>query len=324
MAGLRGNTAWLMAARQSVKGTPATIAALTTFKSPFTGGSIGPARNLNQLAETDSSRDQGISYVSSSGVEGTPETYVRDDTTGLYLLAALGADAVTGAGPNYVHTLTPSSSIPYMTFWRNIADTLWERFEDCKVTNVTISTSAGNPLNAAIGIVGRKAVRLTTDPSVSPAIALDSSFVYNYNNATVTLAGGATALVSSFEVAIENNVTAQQTDDVVPYDVDEGRREVTLSFDLIFETLDEYNKFHYGSISGTTISPTIYTTTADFQFDNGANNQVKFTFPSIAYQEFPVEENPAGDPITVTVRAVAQRNVSGVLTAVVKNQVASY
>lgn len=324
MAGLRGNNAWLMGAKQSAKGTAATVLAAKTFKNAFTGGSINPSRNIDQLAETDSSRDQGISYVASSGVNGNPEIYARDDAIGLYLLAALGADAVTGTTPNFIHTLTPATVLPYMTFWRDIGDTLWEQFTDCKVGNITVSAGAGAPLNAAMTIMGRTPTRLTTDPSVSPAIALDSGYVYNFNDCTVTLSGGATALVSSFECSIENNLTVQQTDDVVPYDIVEGRREVTLSFDLIFETLAEYNAFQYGSTVGTTVTNAIYTTSANFVFTKGANNSIQFNFPVIAYQEFPVEPNAAGDPITVSVRAVAQRNVAGVVTATVSNQVATY
>ena len=140
----------------------------------------------------------------------------------------------------------------------------------------------------------------------------------------MTLGGSVTALVRSFELTIENNITSQQTDDVVPYDVVEMTREVTLSFDLIFDVLDEYNKFHYGGAAGTTISPNVFTTTALFSFDLGANNSVAFNLPSIAYTEFPVEPSPGGDPVVASVAAAAQRGGSPVVTATVKNSVASY
>jgi hypothetical protein len=324
MAGLRGNTAWLMAAKQTGKGVAATPAAATTYKNPFTGGSIGPVRTVDNLSETDSARDQGISYVSSSGVEGSPEFYARDASLGFWLFAALGADAPTGTMPNFSHVITPANTLPYITTWRDIGDVLWEQYRDCKVSNLTISADAGAPLTATANIQGLQASRLTTDPSVSPAIPLANSAVYNYNECTVTLSGGATALVSSFELGIENNVTRQQTDDVVPYDVVEGVREVSLGFNLIFETLPEYNSFHYGGAAGTTVSPDIYTTSAVFNFSKGANNSISFNLPSIAYQEFPVEPNAGGDPITVAVRAVAQRGGSPVVTATVANQVATY
>ena len=139
-----------------------------------------------------------------------------------------------------------------------------------------------------------------------------------------TLGGGATALVRSFELTIENNVTRQQTDDVTPYDVVEGMREVSLGFDLVFETLDEYNKFHYGGAAGTAISSTIFTTSAVFTFTQSANSAVSFNLPAIAYQEFPIEPDPGGDPVVASVRAVAQRSGSPVVTATVTNSVATY
>jgi hypothetical protein len=312
-----------MAAKQSAKGAAATVATGTTFKNPFSGGSIAPVREFDNLAETDSNRDRGVSFTTTSGVEGSPEFYVRDASLGLWLLGALGADAVTGS-TNFTHTITPANTLPYMTMWRNVANTLYEQYRDCKISTLVIGASAGQPLTATATVQGLQASRLASDPSASPAIPLASQYVYNYNDATVTLGGGATALVSSFELTIENNVTRQQTDDFTPYDVVEGTREIDLTFDLIFEDLTEYNKFHYGGVSGTSISASIYTTTADFQFDNGANNQVKFSLPSIAYQELPVDPDPGGAPITTSIRAVAQRGASPVITAVVKNQVSTY
>lgn len=325
MAGLRGNQAWWMFAKQTGKGVAATPAVATTYKTPFSGGSIAPSRTVDNLAETDANRDAGVAFARVGGVDGTPELYCRDASLGALLTYTLGADAVTGTMPNFVHTITAANTIPYVTFWRDIADTLFEQYTDCMISSLTIRASAGDPLSAAVAVSGLSATRLTTDPSLSPVIPLQSGYVYNYNDATVTLAGGATALVGGFELTIDNNVSRQQTDAFVPYDVIAGQRQVSLSFDLIFETLTEYNKFHYGGAAGTTQSSAIYTTSADFQFDNGANNQVKFTLPTIAYEEFPVEPNTGGDPIVASVRAVGQRPTSGsIITAVVKNQVSSY
>lgn len=323
MAGLRGNQAWLMFAKQAAAGTAATVAANTTFKVPFSGGNIGPVRETDNLSETDANRDQGVPYVVTTGVEGSPEVYVRDASIGGLLLAVLGADAVTGS-TNYVHTITPANTLPYFTFWRNLSSTLYEQYKDCNVSSLTVSAEAGGPLTAALGIQGLIPTRLTTDPDVGNLAPLASSTVYNFNNATVTLGGSATSMIRSFELTIENNVTRQQTDDVTPFDVTPGLREVTLSFDMIFANLTEYNQFHYGGAAGTSVSSTIYTTSADFDFNLGVNNDVKFTLPSIAYTEFNPEPDPGGDPIVVSVSAVGVRSGSPIVTAVVKNQTAVY
>lgn len=327
MAGFLGNIGWIMGQKQTAKGTPATVALPSAtagaWKSALVGGGMAPVRTVGQLAETDSSRDQGVSYVQSSGSAGQPQFYARDDTLGFWLWTALGADAITGT-TNFTHVLTPSNTLPYVTVWRDVADQLFEQYADCKVSGITVAAQAGQPLTATLNLFGANVVRLAVDPSTAATIPLSKGFVYNYNNATVTLSGGATALVGGFSLTIENNVTQQQTDDVQFYDVVEGQRQVTLDFDLIFSSLSEYNAFHYGSTSGTAVSPNIYTTSADFQFDNGVNNQVKFTFPSIAYTDFPVDVNAGGNPITVAVKSVAQRNASPIVTATIKNQAALY
>ena len=321
MAGLRGNIAWIMAQKQASKGTAATWASTKAHKNAFAGGNIGPVRETDNLSETDASRDRGSAYVTAAGVEGEPEVYVREDSIVLWLNAALGSLSTTGAS-NYVHTVTPGNSLPYLTVWKMLSDTLHEEYRDCKVGSLSISAESGSPLTATIGIQGAKSTRLTAAVDNATPLAVETSAPYNYNEVAVTLGGGATALVRSFELTIENNVSRQQTDDVEPYDVVEGTREVSLGFDLIFESLDEYNKFHYGGAAGTQISPTIFTTSAAFVFSRGANNEIGFNLPSIAYEEFPIEPDPGGEPVTASVRAVAQRSGSPVVTATVKNQVA--
>lgn len=316
MAGLPGNQASLAWSKQTAKGTPnATFAR----RAPFAGGNLGPTRNIQSLSETDSNRDQGVSYVSSTGAEGTPEVYGRDDVLDSLLVAALGSVSTTGT-TDFVHTITPANTLPYLTFYKELGNTLFEQYEDCVVNELTISAEAGAPVSATVDLLGRATERLTAAPTLPD---LSDSRVYTFNDATVELAGAATASVASFELTISNNISAQQTDDIVPYDIAVGQREVTLGFTLIFETLAEYNRFHYGSTTGTAQSAELATVAADFQFDNGANNQLKFTLPTIAYEEFPVEPDPGGDAVTVDVRARAQRGDDPVVTAVVANQSAT-
>jgi hypothetical protein len=125
------------------------------------------------------------------------------------------------------------------------------------------------------------------------------------------------------ELSINNNITVQQTDDVKPYDLVPGTREVTLSFDYIVEDLSEYNKFNYGGASGTAISSTLYTTDLLFDLTHGANNSVQLDVNSVAYEEFPIEPQPDGSPVTVSARARGQRTAGDMVTASVKNQKAT-
>ena len=44
----------------------------------------------------------------------------------------LGTDTVTGTTPNYTHTITPASALPYMTLWREVSGTLWEQYRTAR------------------------------------------------------------------------------------------------------------------------------------------------------------------------------------------------
>lgn len=318
MAGYRGNQATIGFAKQTDK---TTIPAAPEFVSPFAGGASSPTRDTDVFPETDTTRQAGNTFVRQTAASGSPELGVRDAYIHRILELALGAKSTNATGaPNYVHTLTPASVLPYATFYESLGGALYEEHQACKVNELTISADTGGVLTAAVDFVGRKSVRKTTEWTLP---ALQTGALYNFNDATVTLGGGATSLVGSFELTISNNVSLQQTDDSIPYDVVEGLFEVSLGFSLIFETLDEYNTFHYGTSSGTTQVSTVQTTSAVFDFAKGANNGLNFSLPSIAYEEFPVEPDTGGDPIVVDVRARAQRSGSPFVTAVVKNQAIS-
>jgi hypothetical protein len=316
MAGIRGNQAEFRLGKQTAKGTPVSAYQDDLF---FTGGSLEPTRDLDQLAETDSNRHEGENFVQQTSAGGTPECYVRDASIHHILQSATGT-LVTSGSTNFTHTLSLANTLPYYTFGRSLGGILFQRFDDCKVNELTISADTASPLTASIDFIGRSATRLAADttPTV-PAVATVAPFTFN--EATVTLSGGATSLVSSFEMTITNSVTRQQTDDSIPYDIVEGKREITFGWDFIFEDMNEYNSFHTGSTSGTTQSNSVYTTGIDFTFSHGVNNSLQLASTKVAIEEFPVEPDPGGDPIVVPVRARHQR--SGTFTAVVKNQAAT-
>ncbi|CAB4183161.1 hypothetical protein UFOVP1328_39 [uncultured Caudovirales phage] len=335
MAGLKGNVAWWAVGKQADKTTAATTCVV---KAPFVGGSISVTRETANLAETDSSRDQGISYVTRTGVEGGPEAYVRDASIHTILEGVLGTKTDSGTGSNYSHAITPANDLPYYTFWRNQSDVLYEQFTGCKFSEVTIKGEAGAPLTVTTAIMGLTPTRSDTEFATSAAVtSVESGPVYSYNETTVSFGGTVTSglitgsptvvhNVRSVEVQISNNVSMQQTDNVVPYDLAAAQRTVNVSFDLILETLDEYNKFFYGGVSGTTAGSSIYTTPMQIKFSKTANNSLTFDIPSVAYEAFPVQPNPNGDPIVVSVRAQAQRTGSAanpIITATVKNQKAT-
>lgn len=319
MGGLRGNQATWALAKQAAKGTPNTTYTDRLF---FTGGNIAPVRSVANLAETDSNRDQGTSYVENYGVEGAPEAYARDAVLHHLLTAPLGAVVDSGA-TNFTHTITPANALSYYTLYKEIGGTLFEQFNDCMANELTVTADAGSPLTVSTSFLGINATRLAAQPATITSLTPAQGAVYNFGEVTVTLAGGTVHTVSSFEMTLTNNTTQQQTDTFAFYDDVPGQRELTLGFNMIFETLDEYNRFHYGGIAGTAQSPTLATVAANFTFTKGVNNSINFDFPALSYEEYPADPDPGGAPIVASVRARAQRGASPIVTAVVKNQVAT-
>lgn len=321
MAGLRGSQAFLVAAKQASKGS-APAAFTDTYL--FEGGNIMPSRGTAQLSETDTTRNAGNFYVTQTAVEGSPEFYGRIENVHHPLEYALGTSANTGSVGEYVHTATPAASLPYITLGKAQGGLLFEQYTDLKVDSLSISAGTASPLIFTMGVQGLSAKRLAAEWTAGlapPATA--TSAPYNFNNALVKLGGSETRLIENFQCQINNNLTLQQTDSSVPYDVVEGTFAVTLGFDLIFESLAEYNKFQYGAEAGTTQSESIFTTSFSVLFEVAAKTSLELIFPSIAYQEFPVAPDPSGGPVTVSVRAAAQRNSEGFIKTIAKNAVAT-
>jgi hypothetical protein len=320
-----------MIQKQSAKGTAATVGA-AGYKNKIVAGSAHPERNIERLNETDSSRDQGNAFISSFGAGGDPTVYVRDSTLGLLLTGVLGGDAVSGVGP-YVHTITPANALPYFTIWRYFeaqTNDVYERFEDCVITSLTIHGEAGQPLTAQFSFMGRKAVRLASDPTSTITDDLQAPYLMAEGSASpggasnFTINGtAAVATISSFDYTVDNNAAVQQTNDFYPYDIAPAKRLVTVGFDMIFETYTEYAVFHYGAGPGTTPTATIGEANTQFVFTKTAvTNIISLAVPKFTYEEFPLENNTDGTPITVAARGSANRNgVSAITTAIITNQI---
>lgn len=321
MAGLRGNQAFWVAAKQTGKGVEPTKWQDTYL---FTEGNIAPSRQSDQLSETDSSRNAGDFFVTQTGTEGSPGAYVRTASIHHLLEYALGTASHEGAAGEFTHKVSSAASLPYITLGKGVGATLFEQFNDCKVDELSLNWATGQPGNVSINAMGRSAVRKASEWAAELAPPTTSTLPpLNFNKATVKIGGAETRLVSSFELTISNNLTVQQTDDSVPFDIVEGPLAVTLGFDYIVEDLKEYNKFHYGGEAGTTQSPDIYTTenlTFEFAGSNSKNN-LKLVIPKTAYTEFPVEPDAGGAPVTAAVKGAAQRATEGFVQATVKNEV---
>jgi hypothetical protein len=319
MAGLRGNQAFWVAAAQEEKGKEPKK---WQDKYLFTDGNLNPSRETAQLSETDSSRNAGDFFVTQTGSDGNPGTYVRAGSIHHLLYYVLGTKADEGSAGEFKHKISSAAALPYITLGKGQGATLYEQFNDCKADELSLTWSVGQPGTASLSVKGRSAVRKTEEwkgELAPPAENTDAPL--NFNSAKVKIGGAETRLVSSFELTISNNLTVQQTDDSIPFDIVEGPLAVTLGFDYIVEDLKQYNQFHYGGEAGTEQSAKIYTTeNLEFSFiGKDSKNFLELVFPKVAYTEFPIAPDAGGAPVTAAVKGAAQRSTEGFVKAVVGN-----
>lgn len=234
-------------AKQTAKGAAATAAA---FRVPVVGGDVMPQRTVNDLEETGANRQRSQSYVSRVDAGGAPEFAVRLKPLGLLAYGALGAKAVVGAAAPYTHTITAANALPWFTVWRMLGDLIYDKFIDCKVTQLVLTSEAGQPVRAAVTFMGldHESLDLSTF-TTEVAVAEDNGPpLMHYDGAGAFLLEG--AAVSSIErivVTINNNGSLQQGDSLAGYDVSEGMRNIQIETRQAIIDAAAYNRFHYGS-----------------------------------------------------------------------------
>ena len=318
MAGLSGSNAWFGVGKNTANAKGA-HAATPTFVNPFSGGSANPDRVVEQLQETDNNRDPGSAYLVRGGCSGAPELYVRPESFPAYLSSALGKRVTTPGTPN-VHVIdTNVATLPYVTFFKMLGGVIFERYEDCMVNSISVRAEAGQPLVATVNFVG---LSVTRSAAVwASAATMDFDAPWFFHEATISIEGSTVTNVRSFELTLENNVSQQQTDSIALYDVVPGRRNLTFSFDMIFDSsvaFDEYKVHNYGSTGGTTQAQTLIQRSLLFTFTKGTDS-IQFSIPEAAYEEFPADPDAGGDPVISSVRGSAVRSGSPILAVTVNN-----
>ena len=323
MAGISSRIGTIAVAVQTGKGA---AAANPTVKFELAAApSVMPVKEIGRYSTTDAGRDQGPAYVSRFGVAGDFQVYAHPQGIGTLFRAALGANANSGAGPNYTHTITPADDLPYLTIWRMVGNVIFERFVDCKVGSLRLSGSAGSPLTLSLSVEGIRSTFEAADTALAALLnETDAGYLYPEAAGAILIDGAAQPL-SSIEFEVNNNVSSYQADDYFPQDIDPGAREVTLSFSTRFTgatAFPDYRTFYYGSAAGTTQSTVITPRTFAVTFTRNANTSLKIDLPRITYAAIPVNPDPGGDPLEVEVSTSVEKpsGATPIVTVTVKDQ----
>lgn len=252
---------------------------------------------------------------------------VHPKVAGLYLYAALGAIASVGTAPT-VHTITPASDVPYLTFWGQFAGGI-QRVQDCKIDSLTIKWSGPGPLEMDVVAVGC----IPGWPgSITPVV--DEQFALKYQ------AGGgifkedtasntpAVAPITAGQIAISNNLTPLiLATSVVPQDVLVGNQTIMPDLTTVPNDLAEFRKIITGTGAGTVISENPIYGSYDQKFVLDANTSIQVVCPRTAFAaNFPAAD-PKGGATEVALAGVGLISTDGATpaaTVTVKNTQTGY
>lgn len=239
--------------KQTAKGVPATTAA---FRTRVSGGNVEPVSNIITLAETGSNRLPRTLLKVSHGVDGNPASYVRDDIFGLWLWLALGTKSVVGVADPYTHTITPANTLPYFTLWRKLGDLVWEKFVDCKIAQLEVTSEAEQAIQMTATIVGTKATALSSATYATEAAAAPEAgagetntgaYAHAYGSGLLLVEGVAVTRMERIALTIANGAGRQYGDSIYADDISEGAQSITIATRERVVTPALYNRLHYGS-----------------------------------------------------------------------------
>lgn len=246
-----GNVADLSFALQTAKGTPS---AAGQHRIYLTGGNVAAQRDFADLEETSGSRLRTGGYIQQARAGGSPSAYVRPNWIGLALYGALGAKAVTGAADPWTHTFTPALVQPWLTFWRMQGGLLFERFTDCKISQLILRSAAGGALTAEMGVVGLGGASKTA-AEASVTVELSPTFMHSDGKGLFLVETVPVASIESVTVTINTGVELQQGDSITAYDAAEGLLDITIETVQAVSDFSLWNRVHYGSATPADNAP---------------------------------------------------------------------
>ncbi|MEA2676395.1 MAG: Phage tail tube protein [Chloroflexota bacterium] len=324
------NRADIAFAIQSAKGTPATASKYRTF---LTGGrQPGISQSMEDFAETTGSRMISDAYVSQAHVEGSPAIYAMPKMAAALLTAVLGGRTTTGAGDPYTHTIIPASTLPYVTFWRWLADLIFERSSDCKVTQLVIHGESGKPITLTATVQGLSPVYKTSQET-SVAVEVAQRFMHYDGAAALKVEGTAVAHIRSFDITINNNGQIIPGDSLTPYDVAETDLSVMVRTTQLVVDAATWKRIHYGSATPADLAVPSTTPVelagspagVDFKWTRvaaapGPERSMEILVPRLIAQPFDIEPAVGANPFVQEITYKAYQPASGAsITAIVKN-----
>lgn len=230
---------------QSAKGS---AAAASAFRIRLSGGfTIQPDKPATRSGGVSTGRVALSGYVPSVRARGEPESYLRPTFVGALLYAVLGAKAVSGSSDPWTHTFTVANTQPWLTFWRQSGGVIFERFVDCKVTQLRLSSKAGEPVRVAFTVLGIDS-RYRTTAETTVSVETGPAFLHRHAQGALLVEGAAVAEIDDLDVVIDSGTTVRDT--LAAYDMKDGpRATITARVAQRLVSAALWNRLNYGSAS---------------------------------------------------------------------------
>ena len=284
-----------------------------TFKSPtdymrVQSIDINPdGEKLVPDAEIGGSRDIENIEQGAYKLGGSIQSYVRPEAIGVLFYGALGKYTSSGnlSGDAYLHNFTPisSGSLPWISIKKIISDDVQVfDYTDCKVGSFSLDINANELANITFDIVG---IKDEIGSSVSPSFEDAPPLVAT--KATITM-DGSTISAKKVSVKFDNKLNSDdfRIGSRLLGDIEEKRREIDLSMDIVLDTTSElYRKAFYGSASATEAGFTVHAESVDIVLESPSEIDSTSGLPykillSIGNASFMAAPTPAsGDELVV-------------------------
>lgn len=288
--------------------------------------SSGQSYTLGQLIRPTTGG--GLFEVTTAGTSGTTEpVWTGAAAIGATINATSGTAVFTrrqlASTTLYSHLLSPANDQPYLTIWKELADSIYEKFVDCKITALNMEFAAGGDLTASLTVQGLSFARLSSSPSGSGTY--DQDVPLRVPGAVYTLGGSADNSLASGNFNIEASQNTIQTNSIYYSYIEPGTRTITFGYEGVYTDVSRYAKVYYGAAAGLTPAETVWEEAISLQFGKLYNPNIKYTIQRALFTEAGGDPDPGGAPLMLSVGGAAGRPNSGNISDVtVVNDVASY
>jgi hypothetical protein len=196
------------------------------------------------------------------------------------LVAAIGTDAVTGAGP-YTHTISQANALKSLTVEKDLGNYQSLQFAGSRVNKLSIKAPVGNQPVAVSADMMAQSVAILTTPT---AVSVTNELPFVFSEASLTLFTHARAEVTNVELNIENGIKPTYT-----YSGQHGPSfltplslHVSGTIDLVWSSLNDSTYGDYSSMQNGTLGALALSLT----HAASPNYSVALTCPQVALSKY--------------------------------------